>query len=971
MFKPIWSLHFRKVVLKIITMAHGLTEEDLDAQFEQFLKESVSDDSTDVGHDENQQPVFSSEESNQNLNSLWGEDDKISSGTKELALLPVANVTGMGLDTMEEEEEKTRFFAQLEAGASSTVDYSQLNRQLDSSSFSTTGDLRKAEQTAVDHRVTDVVRPLQDSMHHRQYLEDWSDVKEPLEEKPRVSPILAKGESFTQSGESEMEALQEAYVQIHACESSGNLQEDICEEGKGRTSRLTIEVPSSQHALKPPQCAFTESDMSTAEDLMQLIRPKSSGAVDFTLQPVSKPKQKQSGDCGTAARAMDGSGSAHIPRPPSDYNLASSIIEASRDSSGYQHPLSPPLTSVKSELDANLTNELMASVLQTDTSGCQEKAQELQSQKKWKEETAHPQEKPQHVEKDIKEQEMLIKAFQQENEKLYFQLKALQAKSKANEEAMFQANQRLLNELALTRRDRLSKTSWPVGSTLPVNCSGDLLAQVRALQNNEAKLLEELHCLKQEKMALEVDLQLMKKERDLAKAQVVSNTEVKPKEEEITQRKRLQPFAENHRMLETNAGRLKAASTEILQLKERVKELEQTLRDSARKPTSSRVDALLERRVQRLEAELESQNEEAKQSLRALQQQFHLIKGRHEQQISELEQQLEQKQQVKVEDSGMADCRALEEELDRIREYHQEKEKNLLQQIKTLEQQLKTKAQPGPGRHQRQAEAAFGLRIERLNQELATKTRRIQELNHTYEKTYQPAVFTGSHISEVLQENKDLKQCIELLRLHSQEETAALKADAVQAKEELVRLKEHFEERLASLKTEHHRVLDHMRTTALEQSSSKLTELTSKLRTQETDLKHLQDQLKELQKSKEALALSRSREDVLQMQVTSLLQELKKAREEQGPEAKLLSNLEKKILHIEFRHQLREKAQFTMGLCQTSAEQQTEEKRWKCLVLNKNRELETFRLELDSILDILRCLQRQRMTPTLSSGSSS
>ncbi|KAF6719137.1 Centrosomal protein of 162 kDa [Oryzias melastigma] len=934
MFKPIWSFQLRKVVLRNITMAHGLTEEDLDAQFEQFLKESVSDDSTDLGHGDNQQPVFSSRESNQNLNILWGKDDKISSGTTEPALLPVSNVTGMGLDTMEEEEEKTKFFAQLEAGASSTVDYSQLNRQLDST-FNTSGDLGRAEQTAEDHGVTGVVRPFQDSLHHSQYLEDWSDMKEPLEEKPRVSPMLAKGQLFTQSGESDMESLQEAYIQINARESSGDLPEDSCGEGKGHTSQLTFE------------------DMSTAEEFMQPIRPRSTGAVDSTLQPLSKPKQKQSGDRGAAARAMDVSGSAQIPLPPSNCNLESSIIKASQDSSGDQHPLSleltPPLTSVKSELDANLTNELMPSLLQMDTRSCQEKAQEededlfegkelkaqltlqekelqmmkkeadgltslrernvflqskLQSQRKWKEEAAHPQEKPQHVKKEIKEQEMLIKAFQQENEKLYLQLKALQAKSKANEEAMFQANQRLLNELALTHRDQLSKSSWRVGSVLPVNCSGDLLAQIRVLQNNESKLSEELHSLKQEKIALEVDLQQMKKERDLAKAQVVSN-KVKPNEEEVTQRKRLQPFAE------TNAGRLKAASTEILQLKERVKELEQTLRDCARKPTSSRVNALLERRVQRLEAELESQNEEAKQSLHALQQQFHLIKGRHEQQISALEQQLEQKQQVKPEDSGMADCQALEEKLNRIRQYHQEKEKSLLQQVKTLQQQLETK--PGPDRHPRHAEAAYGLRIERLNQELATKTRSIQELNRTvkrlqrerrnmsvsepcitgtkqqycchrthhsapaedcsagvttflpaqYEKAYQPAVFTGSHISEVLQENKDLKQSIELLRLHNEEEKAALKADAFQAKEELLRL----EEQLTSLKTEHHRVLVHMRTTALEHSSSKVTELTNRLRTRETDLKHLQEQLKELQKSKEALAVSKSREDVLQMQL--------------------------------------------------------------------------------------------------------
>lgn len=39
----------------------------------------------------------------------------------------------------------------------------------------------------------------------------------------------------------------------------------------------------------------------------------------------------------------------------------------------------------------------------------------------------------------------------QENERLYLQIKTQQAKSKDNEAAMFNENQRLLNELALKR----------------------------------------------------------------------------------------------------------------------------------------------------------------------------------------------------------------------------------------------------------------------------------------------------------------------------------------------------------------------------------------------------------------------------------------------------------------------------------------------------------------------------------------
>lgn len=46
---------------------------------------------------------------------------------------------------------------------------------------------------------------------------------------------------------------------------------------------------------------------------------------------------------------------------------------------------------------------------------------------------------------------------------------------------------------------------------------------------------------------------------------------------------------------------------------------------------------------------------------------------------------------------------------------------------------------------------------------------------------------TGSHISEVLQENEALKQRLELLELQSEQDREALKADAVQTKEELCR----------------------------------------------------------------------------------------------------------------------------------------------------------------------------------------
>lgn len=42
------------------------------------------------------------------------------------------SVLGLGLDTLEEQEEKEQFFARLEEGLTSSIDYSRLNKELDS-----------------------------------------------------------------------------------------------------------------------------------------------------------------------------------------------------------------------------------------------------------------------------------------------------------------------------------------------------------------------------------------------------------------------------------------------------------------------------------------------------------------------------------------------------------------------------------------------------------------------------------------------------------------------------------------------------------------------------------------------------------------------------------------------------------------------------------------------------------------------
>ncbi|KAK7886636.1 hypothetical protein WMY93_026257 [Mugilogobius chulae] len=126
------------------------------------------------------------------------------------------------------------------------------------------------------------------------------------------------------------------------------------------------------------------------------------------------------------------------------------------------------------------------------------------------------QEKLQQIDREMKEQETLIQGYQQENERLYQQMKTQQARSKANEEVMFKENQRLLSELASTR-EQLNKAQRPVSNL----CSLDhgqritqLLAQISAFQRSEERQKEEIQSLKQHKLNLEVDLQLLKDQRE-------------------------------------------------------------------------------------------------------------------------------------------------------------------------------------------------------------------------------------------------------------------------------------------------------------------------------------------------------------------------------------------------------------------------------------------------------------------------
>ncbi|XP_012892182.1 PREDICTED: centrosomal protein of 162 kDa [Dipodomys ordii] len=697
-------------------------------------------------------------------------------------------------------------------------------------------------------------------------------------------------------------------------------------------------------------------------------------------------------------------------------------------------------------------------------------------------ETADPvtEEKLKQIQKEIEEQETLLQGYQQENEKLYNQVKELQEQNKKNKEHMFKENQSLLTELA-SLKEQMHKSH--LLSQVPENSEParnqsftDLLAELRGVQKEKSNLLEEIKRLKQDKQALEVDLEKMKKERDQAKDQIAYATgeklyEINLLEETYKQevsrlQKRLQWYAENQELLDKDTVRLKEANEEIekLQLEieklkaefgtpsthqkllskgravdaKRIQDLERQVKEmegilKRRYPNSlptlilaasaaggivdSNTVEFMENRVKKLEAELEGKDEEAKRSLRTMEQQFQKMKIQYEKRLEEQEQLLADKLKEEPQNQNDTRVKALETELKDIKEAHLTTVRNLETEIDLLKHrntELKHKKNDRDGKDlqsiELQVEQAHAkAKLVRLNEELAAKEREIQELSRTVErlqkerrmmlssqnlkgkedsssrvkkdalppnkgnakyifgplsgKLYQPHIFTDSHISEVLQENYRLKNELEGLILERNKLKMESEAAVGQFENSMKRVKEDTAAQIASLRASHQREIEKLLCqNAVENSSSKVSELNRKIATQEVLIKHFQSQVNELQNKQESLAVSQVREEILQNEITKLLEELREAKENHTPEMKHFMGLEKKITQMEIRHKQREQElqQIIQKTHQVVENEQNKEiEKWKRLAQLKNRELDKFRTELDSILDVLRELHRQ------------
>ncbi|XP_073531755.1 centrosomal protein of 162 kDa isoform X2 [Phyllobates terribilis] len=692
-------------------------------------------------------------------------------------------------------------------------------------------------------------------------------------------------------------------------------------------------------------------------------------------------------------------------------------------------------------------------------------------------------EKMRQIRQEIVEQETILHGYQQENERLYNQVKDLQVKNKQNEQQMFQENQALRAELISLREkvNHITPSNQYAGSESDHNNRNhnDLATELRAVQKREDSLLEDIARYKKDKQALEVDLLQMKKERDLLRGQLANISDDKSYEIKIMEEtykkdiarlnKRLQWFAENQDILDKDAGRLKDAYEQIESLKtqaenlrhdagnqsvqqqnrlkdraadaKRIQDLERQVKEmeaiikrrhpnsipalmfaaaavsETDEPSKSSTVGYLERRIQKLERDLEGKDEDAKKTLRSMEQNFQKVKIQYERRINELEElhTREPLNEPQKNINNTVKIKALEQELSICKDSHHTTVMNLLREIDTLKAKNLLLKNGNIKSHSNEEENTDQARITRLNQELVSKSKEIQALSKTVDrlqkermvmltlkphsstirsrnkhsgptagdlspasgstiekeafplvldgKLYQPDIFTDFHISDLQQQNKRLEAEVVRLSEEVNQQVTHYKTSLVNAEYALKRSKEEVAVQVATLRQSHQREMEKLICQqALEHSSSRVAELSSKLSTQEILIKHLQKQVVELQKDRETLAVLRIREEALQKEITKLLDELKMAKECHSPEMKPFLTLEYKIKHMEIRHSQREQ-ELQQIIDQTrhvaEAAQVKEIEKWRRLVQQKNMELEKFRTELDAILDVLRMLQKQ------------
>lgn len=236
-------------------------------------------------------------------------------------------------------------------------------------------------------------------------------------------------------------------------------------------------------------------------------------------------------------------------------------------------------------------------------------------------------------------------------------------------------------------------------------------------------------------------------------------------------------------------------------------------------------------------------------------------------------------------------------------------------------------------------------------------------LSETVGKEYVPGMFVGEHVSDLLSENNQLKMKVDSLTFEIEQQRVLLQKALAEKEAQERYYNEEFEKQINALKNHHQ--LDMQRilaTNAFEHSVSETAELERKLTTQDVIIRHLKEQVSQSHEDGKRISSLEAAKTALESEIERLKRDLQEARRTHTPQMRHFEMLQEKMRQMEKRQEQREQQlQQLLRHSRTLAAEEMEEEveRWKRMVETKSREIDSFRSELDSMLDVLRVLHRQ------------
>lgn len=216
---------------------------------------------------------------------------------------------------------------------------------------------------------------------------------------------------------------------------------------------------------------------------------------------------------------------------------------------------------------------------------------------------------------------------------------------------------------------------------------------------------------------------------------------------------------------------------------------------------------------------------------------------------------------------------------------------------------------------------------------------------------------------KLLNHNKHLQVTIQELQLEVEEKRLKVEAINANALSDERKLRESFEEQIKLMKDSYEKKLEKQKLDYIvEHSNSKVAELNGKLRSYEILQEHMKGVIEEAKQDRKKLEQAKESEVNLRSKIKDLENEIHESRSLQTPEVYHYKTLQSKILSIENRHTEKERQlQNIINRVKYKASidiDQLEDK-WRDMLRHKDQEIQHFRTEMDSILEVLKELQRQ------------